>query len=175
VLRVHLETARQSDTWLMISYLIQVTILAAACFYITVNPRFRQPKLRPYRAAMYTGLGFSALIFITHGLVIHGWEVQNRRMSLSWMGLMAGFNLIGAAAYAFRVSLTTRSRSYTDEFQVPERWYPRRYDIYGSSHQILHFLVILAGLMHMFGLFSAFDFVHKQAQSCVSHNQKVVT
>ena len=54
---------------------------------------------------MYTGLGLSALIFITHGLLVHGWEIQNRRMSLSCMGLMAGFNLIGAAAYALRVCL----------------------------------------------------------------------
>ena len=92
------------DTWF--DRIIQVTILAAACFYTTVNPSFRQPKFRPYRAAMYTGLGLSALIFITHGLAIHGWEIQNRRMSLNWMGLMANFNLIGAAAYAFRVRLS---------------------------------------------------------------------
>ena len=68
---------------------------------------------------MYAGLGLSALIFIIHGLVLHGWEIQNRRMSLNWMGLMAGLNLTGAAAYAVRVGfpwlvlgsiLTTRFR-----------------------------------------------------------------
>lgn len=93
------------DTWS--DRLIQVTILAAACLYTTVNPSFRQPKFRPYRAAMYTALGLSALIFVTHGLAIHGWDIQNRRMSLNWMGLMATSNLIGAAAYALRVSLSS--------------------------------------------------------------------
>lgn len=61
--------------------LLQVTVLAAACFYTTVKPSFCQPRFRPYRAAIYTGLGLSALIFIIHGLVIHGWKIQNRRMS----------------------------------------------------------------------------------------------
>jgi adiponectin receptor len=54
---------------------------------------------------MYSGLGLSAIAFIIHGLLIHGWEIQNRRMSLDWMALMASFNLTGAIAYASRVSL----------------------------------------------------------------------
>jgi adiponectin receptor len=52
---------------------------------------------------MYTGLGLSAVMFIIHGLIIHGWETQFHRMSLGWMGLMAILNLIGAATYAARV------------------------------------------------------------------------
>jgi adiponectin receptor len=56
---------------------------------------------------MYAGLGLSAIIFIIHGLAIHGWEIQNHRMSLGWMGLMGALNLIGAAAYAARVGFTT--------------------------------------------------------------------
>lgn len=54
---------------------------------------------------MYSGLGLSAIVFIIHGLIIHGWEIQKHRMSLAWMGLMAAFNLIGAAIYAARVGL----------------------------------------------------------------------
>jgi predicted membrane channel-forming protein YqfA (hemolysin III family) len=80
-----------------------VTILASVCSYATIDTKFRTPKFRPYRAAMYAGLGLSAIIFIIHGLLIHGWETQKHRMSLNWMALMATFNLIGAAAYAARV------------------------------------------------------------------------
>ncbi|KAG9247733.1 hemolysin-III related-domain-containing protein [Calycina marina] len=129
-----------------------VSVLAIACITTTLNPRFRHPQLRPYRAAMYSGLGLSAIVFIIHGLVLHGWELQNRRMSLGWMGLMGALNLIGAAAYAAR---------------IPERWYPLRHDIYGSSHQILHFMVVFAGLTHMVGLMSAFDYLHTQISPCV--------
>ena len=52
---------------------------------------------------MYSGLGLSAIVFIIHGLLIHGWEIQSHRMSLRWMGLMGALNLIGATIYAARV------------------------------------------------------------------------
>ena len=53
---------------------------------------------------MYACLGLSALVFMAHGLILHGWETQNRRMSLDRMGLMAIFNLTGPLIYAARVS-----------------------------------------------------------------------
>ena len=81
----------------------QVTTLAAACVLATFHRKFRHPTLRPYRAAMYAGLGLSAIVFIVHGLIIYGWKIQNQRMSLLWMGLMGCLNLIGAVTYACRV------------------------------------------------------------------------
>lgn len=51
-------------------------------------------------------------------------------------------------------------------FQVPERLRPYKYDIWGSSHQILHVAVILAGLAHMFGLFRAFQHLHTRGSRC---------
>jgi adiponectin receptor len=95
---------------------------------------------------MYATLGISALAFILHGILLYGWSVQNRRMSLHWIVLMGGLNLVGAAIYAARVSFGTSNC-------IPEKWYPQRFDFCGSSHQILHIMVILAGLAHMFGLF----------------------
>lgn len=52
---------------------------------------------------MYASLGLSAITFVVHGVLLHGWKVQNQRMSLDWMMLMAIFNLAGAATYAARV------------------------------------------------------------------------
>lgn len=68
-----------------------------------MHPKFRHPSIRPYRAAMYAGLGLSALIFTTHGIWKFGWETQMGRMSLDRMFLMATLNLIGAVIYAARV------------------------------------------------------------------------
>lgn len=82
---------------------MKVSALAIACAVTTLNPMFRHPSLRPYRAVMYTGLGLSAIIFTVHGIMIHGWSMQNKRMSLDWMALMASLNFIGAFAYAVRV------------------------------------------------------------------------
>ncbi|CAF9923806.1 hypothetical protein IMSHALPRED_006022 [Imshaugia aleurites] len=132
-------------------YWANVSILATICIVATLHPRFRHPTIRPYRAAMYAGLGLSAVVFVVHGILLHGWTAQNRRMSVDWMGLMALFNLTGAVIYAAR---------------VPEKWRPLKYDIYGSSHQVLHVAVVLAGLAHMFGLFRAFDHLHTHGSVC---------
>ncbi len=81
----------------------QVSILAPACVFATLNPQFRHPTLRPYRAGMYAGLGLSALVFVIHGILLYGLETQVNHMSVDRMALMALFNLIGAYVYAARV------------------------------------------------------------------------
>jgi adiponectin receptor len=52
---------------------------------------------------MYAGLGLSALVFITHGLIIYGWEIQKHRMSLILMALMGALNITAAISYGYRV------------------------------------------------------------------------
>ena len=37
---------------------------------------------------------------------------------------------------------------------------PGTFDIWGSSHQIFHVLVLLAAATHFFGLVKAFDYEH---------------
>ena len=129
----------------------QVSVLASACVVATLHSKFRHPTLRPYRAAMYAGLGLSATVFMVHGVVKYGWAVQRMRMSLDWMLAMGACNLVGAATYAAR---------------VPERWYPTRFDIVGNGHQILHVMVVLAGLAHMAGLVRAFEYIRRDPKSC---------
>jgi len=125
-----------------------VSVQAAVCTIATLTPKFRCPTFRVCRTVMYASLGLSAMAFITHGVIIHGWEIQNHRMSLTYLLITAMLNLLGAAIYTAR---------------IPERWCRLRYDIYGSSHQIFHFIVLFAGLIHMFGLLSAFDFIHSHS------------
>jgi Haemolysin-III related len=56
-------------------------------------------------------------------------------------GELAGvLNFTRAAIYAAR---------------VPERWYPKRFDIWGSSHQIMHVLVVLGAISQERGLLRA--------------------
>ena len=42
---------------------------------------------------------------------------------------------------------------------------PETFDVFGASHQILHVMVIFAGLAHMRGLFRAFDHAHSSVAS----------
>ncbi|KAF2008555.1 Hly-III related protein [Aaosphaeria arxii CBS 175.79] len=142
----HCELRLQMQYWLVIS------MLALACATATLHPRFRHPTLRKYRAVMYSSLGFSSVIFVIHGLILYGWERQMKRMSLDWMAATASFNVMGAIAYAIR---------------IPERWSPYTFDFFGSSHQILHVMVIISGLAHMMGLLRALDYIKVHETHCI--------
>lgn len=126
-------------------YWTVVSILGAACCIATLHPKFRTPTFRPYRSMMYAALGLSAIVFIIHAISLRGFAEANRRMSLDWMGAMALLNLTGAVTYGTR---------------IPEKLRPGKFDVYGSSHQVLHFMVIFAGLAHMFGLIRAYRYYH---------------
>jgi adiponectin receptor len=100
---------------------------------------------------MYTALGVSVVIPMVHGILIHGWDLQNQRISLMHVFLTGGIDLVAAMIYSIR---------------FPERWYPIRFDIYGHSHQLLHVLVVLAGLIYLVGLLGAVRFAHSQHGQC---------
>jgi hypothetical protein len=94
---------------------------------------------------MYASLGLLTVAFITHGVIIYGWEIQNHRMSLIYLLITVVLNLLRAVIYIAR---------------IPERWCRLWFDIYGCSHQAFHFIVVFAGLIHMFRLLSAFNFIY---------------
>lgn len=139
------------DRKLQILYWSIVSMLAVFCIAATLTPHFDHPRLRPWRAATYGCLGFSSISPIIHGLFLYGWTVQKSRMGLLWILFMTALNLIGVAIYVYR---------------IPERWFPVKFDIFGNSHQLFHFMVIFAGLAHMFGLLGAFEYVHKMENRC---------
>ena len=56
---------------------------------------------------------------------------------------------------------------YTDETQIPERWFPYTFDIFGASHQIFHVAVMVAAVIHFCGLLQAFSIIRSNAAVCV--------
>ncbi len=132
-------------------YWIAVSSVAFVCILVTFSQRFQSPQLRPYRAVMYTALGVSATIPIVYGILIHGWEIQNQRMGFAYVFGTARLDLVAAVIYSIR---------------FPERWHPIRFDIYGQSHQLLHVIVVLAGLIYLVGLLGALSFAHSQRGQC---------
>lgn len=102
---------------------------------------------------MFVLMGLSAVAPILHGLKIYGFEQLRRTVGLDWVVLQGVLYILGAAIYAAR---------------VPERLKPGTFDIWGSSHQIFHVLVVLAAASHLVGLVKAFDFEHSQRNGAVS-------
>jgi len=97
-------------------------------------------------------MGLSAVVPIMHGWTLFGVDQLRRQIGLGWLLLQGFLYILGAAIYAAR---------------VPERFYPGKFDILGSSHQIFHVLVVCAAVAHLTGLLHAFDYRHSGvAQEC---------
>ncbi|KUJ24624.1 putative hemolysin-III channel protein Izh2 [Mollisia scopiformis] len=136
------------DPFLQALYWILMTALAAACTAATLSPNFAFPV---WRTALYATLGMSSLVFVTHGVLLYGLEIQTQRMALKFMGWMAVLNFTGAAIYVIR---------------FPERWHPYRFDFIGASHQIFHVLIVSAALVHFWGLLGSFEHIRGVENFC---------
>src|SRR5690348_4577005 len=104
---------------------------------------FRTPEYRWMRTILFLALGLSAIIPVVHGLLIYGLAPLVDMMSLYYMIAMGSMYVTGALIYGWR---------------VPERWWPGVFDIWGSSHQIFHLLVVGAALVHYMGVVRAMKF-----------------
>ncbi|KAL3295422.1 hemolysin iii family channel protein [Colletotrichum asianum] len=132
-------------TNLMKIYLSTIVLLGLGCGMVSWLEHFRTPQYRTFRACMFVALGTSGVVPVIHGLTVYGRAEMENRMSLSWVVLHGAMYIFGAFLYAAR---------------WPERSYPRTFDIWGSSHQIFHFFVVLAAATHLYGMAKAFDYHH---------------
>lgn len=86
---------------------------------------------------MYAGLGASLFTPIIHGLTLFGWAMLDEMMGLESFFGLGLINFSGAAVYAAR---------------IPERWFPRTFDLLGQSHNLMHLLVLTGALVRLNGL-----------------------
>ncbi|CAK7205314.1 hypothetical protein SEUCBS139899_008084 [Sporothrix eucalyptigena] len=97
-----------------------------------------------HRAALFCG--FAAVSFAGPLLWMHLTDPVDwpARVSL-WPGVLGTLlgNTAGAVAY------TTR---------FPERWWPRRFDLVGASHQVMHVAVLAAAVAYAVGVHEALAF-----------------
>ncbi|KAI1505730.1 hemolysin-III channel protein-like protein Izh2 [Biscogniauxia marginata] len=139
---------------IQVPYWITTTVLAVLCSVATFHPSIGGPHLGHVRAVLFGAFGFgSFLVPITHGVLKFGLVEQSQQIGLNWIGLTALFNGTGVILYAFK---------------FPERWYPRRFDIWGASHQIMHVMVVLAALAYAKAVLQAFDYHHQHSISCAN-------
>lgn len=157
------------DEHLRITYWSLTTFLAACCSTFTFQERFSDPHLRPLRAATFGSLALSTFIPVIHGLVKYGYDVQHERIALPWVLLTLLFNVLGASAYAAKVRFqATSTDSRLTKEQFPEKWFPRRFDIFGASHQIMHVMILIAAVMYGQAVIGEFDYRHAHPSQCLS-------
>ncbi|KAK0725143.1 hemolysin-III related-domain-containing protein [Lasiosphaeris hirsuta] len=141
------------DPGLQLVYWSLTSFLALCCSIFTFQPHFSDPHLRPLRTATFGSLALSTFIPVVHGLVKYDFALQYQRIALPWILLTLLFNVLGASAYAFK---------------FPEKWYPRRFDMFGASHQIMHIMILIAGFMYAFGVLAEFDYRHSNIGRCLA-------
>ncbi|KAF2007031.1 HlyIII-domain-containing protein [Amniculicola lignicola CBS 123094] len=139
--------AFQTEPQLIKTYWTMITTLALGTATAATHPKFRTPALRPIRALMFVLMGLSALFPVLHGVEVYGVEQLRKSIGLDYVIAQGALYIIGAGFYAAR---------------FPERMKPGAFDIWGSSHQIFHVLVVAAAATHLVGLVKAFDFSHSQ-------------
>ncbi|KAK7959103.1 uncharacterized protein PG986_003957 [Apiospora aurea] len=128
------------------AYGFVTTALALLCSLATFHPGIGGPRLGPARAALFAAFGVgSFLVPLGHGAAARGWDEQGRRLGLPWIGATVVCNGVGVAMYAFK---------------IPEKWYPKVFDIFGASHQIMHIMVVFAALAYSQAVLAAFDYRH---------------
>ncbi|KAE9979365.1 hypothetical protein BLS_009897 [Venturia inaequalis] len=120
-----------------IAYWILATVGSIGCGLAMTTPILRSPQGRHLRFALYSLFGLSTFMSAAHGVLINGWEKQNRMMGIDWFMGLAALNLVSMIIYALR---------------IPERWIPLRFDVWGASHQAMHVMVIGGAMSHSKGL-----------------------
>lgn len=101
----------------------KLSLLAVACSVSTFQPHFRDPFLRPVRAATFGSLAVVTMVPVVHGATVYGWQVQNQRMGITWVLITLMLNVLGATAYAIKVR---KGIKFFEEITVPCKISPDR-------------------------------------------------
>jgi adiponectin receptor len=122
--------------WSMIITLSSITAI------LVIHPRLQGLSYRGMRTAAFVATGLSGFAPIGHGLWLYGWDEMWIRSGMPfWLleGIMYG---CGAFFFASR---------------FPESVWPGKFDIWFSSHQIFHVLVVAGSIVHMAGVWDAYS------------------
>ncbi|KAI0137418.1 mPR-like GPCR protein [Xylariales sp. AK1849] len=127
--------------------------LGALSVFVMLHPKFQGPRWRTFRLLILVCTALSGIAPVAHGIKKFGFWQMLLQSGLPYYLAEGGIFLIAATIYATR---------------FPERIKPGAFDIYGSSHQIFHILVVFATVVHLAGVLSAFDYNYYNRQ-CAAH------
>lgn len=108
-------------------------VLCVASISISMWGQFQIPKYRTLRFAVFFIFGLYGLVPFLHILIRDGYTLSMQAYSLWGILAMGGTYSLGATLYVLR---------------IPERFFPGKFDIWASSHQLFHMCVVTAALVH---------------------------
>ena len=139
------ESIPRSIYWTMITTLSCITAL------LVLHPNLQGLRYRSLRTWAFVLTGLSGFAPIIHGLWLYGYAQMWVRSGMPYYLLEGLIYGLGAFFFAAR---------------IPESIWPGRFDIWCSSHQIFHVLVVLASLVHIYGIWDAFGWNYDNQRVC---------
>ncbi len=121
--------------WAHISVLL---LLCMTCTTIILRKKFNTPPYRMARFVVFSTFGLYGAIPFFHIYFREGYGNADIAHSMWGIVLMAATYIGGGALYAFR---------------IPERFWPGKFDVWASSHQMFHLCVIVGSIVHYKTLF----------------------
>ncbi|CAI5737038.1 unnamed protein product [Peronospora destructor] len=119
--------------WLRSAYLVSISTMAALTFTVALMPIFSTPRFLVARTCIFLALGFFGFVPVTHLVWHFGLFDPHVTVMIGPLLLMGLLYTSGAIIYATK---------------FPERFYPGRFDLWFSSHQLWHICVVAAALVH---------------------------
>lgn len=132
-------------------YWTMITSLSFATAILVLHPRFEGHKYRTLKTYAFVATALTGFAPIGHGLYLYGWEEMWVRSGMPYYFLEGAIYAAGAFVFVTR---------------VPESIWPGKFDIWWSSHQIWHLLVVTAAATHMYGVWQAFAWNYEHVRTC---------
>ena len=123
-------------------YLTFMTTLGLTTFGLCLTDGFNLPEKRILRGSSFLTFGICSGIPIIHFFTVgENLKGYNNDIRLLYWYLGGITYVIGAILYLIR---------------FPEKYFPGKFDIFGSSHQLLHIAVLIASFFHYIGSLDAY-------------------
>ncbi|CAO3678858.1 unnamed protein product [Umbelopsis ramanniana] len=127
----------------MIGYISAITVIGAATIAVTLMKTFRTPHYRWLRAGCFLALGLFGVIPVIHAGTIYKLPLSFQTMSLGYLLGMGATYIVGVLIYGFR---------------IPECFWPGKFNIWCASHQLFHFCVVIAAVVHYLGVINMMQY-----------------
>lgn len=135
-------------------YWSMIIILSVVTSVLVLHPKLQGLKYRTLRTWAFILTALSGFAPILHGLYLYGWDQMWVRSGMPYYFLEGLIYGLGAFFFVTR---------------IPESVWPGKFDIFLSSHQIFHVLVVVASLAHMYGVWNAFGWNYEHQRTCPAY------
>ena len=129
----------------------QIAFLSTLSALLVLHPKFQGKKWRGFRTLVFVCTGLSGFAPVIHGAFLYGLNKAWRSTGMPYYLLEGFLYVLGASFYVSR---------------FPESIKPGYFDIWGSSHQIFHVLVVIATFVHFTGIWHAFAYHYEHNRIC---------